>query len=338
MPAYKKVSRVRLVLRLAKAHGIAVVAYLLAFGLISAHSGWAQPTQASNAQPARLEFVATNGGEFYFDTGVVRGKLRPQGKSIGLASVVHVPSGIMLDRGDKGYGLFSHYRVFTTGKRYGHGAWDWPSTARLRDDGTVEVTWGSDTNRPFEMRAVYRWTTPDALDLDTIVTAQQDLPQFESFLASYFSDRFTNALVFASSPSAKTGEPRFMAAEQSAGVWQMFPRDAAAVAIVNDGRWQMEPNPVKWVTMPALAKPIGVRRDSVRGVAAALMARPTDCFAVMTPFQTESHYSLYLSLFGRTVKAGETARARTRLLITGQFSEQETLKTYRTCLTNQISQ
>jgi hypothetical protein len=118
----------------------------------------------------------------------------------------------------------------------------------------------------------------------------------------------------------------------------MFPRDAAAVEIVHDGRWQIEPNPVMWVTMPALAKPIGVRRDPISGVGAVLMARPTDCFAVMTPFQTESHYSLYLSLFGRTIKAGETASARTRLLILGQFSEQEVLKSYRTCLTNEINQ
>ena len=279
---------------------------------------------AETAYSGRLAFTQS-GNEFLFDTGVVRGKLRPLGKALGLASVVHIPSGVMLDRGDQGHGLFSHYRVFTTGQRYGHGAWDWPSTARRLDDGAVEVRWAAETNRPFEMRAVYRWDASDTLELDTIVTAQQDLPKFESFLASYFADRFTNALVYVAEAPG-TGRPGFMAAEKSQGVWQMFPRDAAALTIANDGRWAIETNPVQWVAMPALAQPIGVRRDPSSGVAVAALAKPSDCFAVLTPFQTEAHYSLYLSLFGRDVKAGETATARTRLVILAPFSEDRILQ------------
>lgn len=281
--------------------------------------------RAETTNAARLEFTQ-RGNEFTFDTGVVRGKLRPLGKSLGLAAVVHVPSGVLLDRGEKGYGLFSHYRVFTTGQRYGHGAWDWPSTARRREDGAVEVRWAAETNQPFEMRAVYRWAAADALDLETSVTARRDLPKFESFLASYFAEPFTNVLVQVNDPKGKTGGPLFMAAEKTFGVWQMFPRDAAAVGIVQDGRWALEPNPVQWVTMPTLARPIAVRRDPVSGVAAAVLARSEDCFAVLTPFQTEGHYSLYLSLFGRDVKAGETASARTRLVILAPFSESRVLE------------
>ena len=284
---------------------------------------------AETTNSGRLAFTQS-GSEFVFDTGVLRGKLRPQGKSIGLASVVHVPSGVMLDRGDKGYGLFSHYRVFTTGKRYGHGAWDWPSTARLRDDGAVEVSFASDTNRPFDFRAVYRWAAPDALDLDTIVTAKQNLRGFESFLASYFAESFTNSSAYVSDPPSKSGHAEFLAADKSFGVWQMFPRNSSAVAIVNDGRWEIEPNPVKWVTMPAFAKPIAVRRDPATGLSVALMARTADCFAVLTPFQTEGHYSLYLSLFGRDVKAGETATARTRLLVVAPFTEGKILEGWQT--------
>ena len=51
---------------------------------------------------------------------------------------VHTPTGTPLCQG---HGLFSHYRVFTRGKRYGGGAWDWPSESKLRDDGSVEVRW-----------------------------------------------------------------------------------------------------------------------------------------------------------------------------------------------------
>jgi hypothetical protein len=270
---------------------------------------------------ARLSFVPSAGGAFTFDTGVLRGKLRPNGKTRGLSSVVHIPSGVMLDRGDQGYGLFSHYRVFTANHRYGGGAWDWPSTAKAQADGSVVVDWAPQPGRPFSMRAVYRWAAPDTLDLETSVTAQSDLSGFESFLASYFSEKFTNAMVVVSGPPPETGKAGFLSAEKSLGDWLMFPRDAAALALVQDGRWKIEPNPVAWVRLRPLARPIAVRRDPVSGVTAALMAPTEDCFAVAMPFQTEGHYSVYLSLFGRDVKAGETARARARLQISGVFSE-----------------
>lgn len=291
---------------------------------------------AENSAPAasgaaRLAFTAGSGGEFTFDTGVLRGKLRAGGKTRGLSSVVHIPSGVMLDRGDKGYGLFSHYRVFTANKRYGVGAWEWPSVARLREDGAVEVAWAAATNRPFEMMAVYRWIAPDTLDLETIVKPQADLPQFESFLASYFQERFSNSLVYVGSLPARSGQPGFLAAEQEAGVWQMFPRDPAVLALIHDGRWLLPPNPVEWAIRPALARPIAVRRDPGSGVSAVLMAPAEDCFAIATPHQTEkTHSSLYFSLFGRDLKAGETARARCRLVVMGAFSEQKALEDAKT--------
>jgi hypothetical protein len=267
-----------------------------------------------------LAFKPGDRGGFEFDTGLLRGKLRPAGKSLGLVSVIHAPSGIMLDRGDGGYGLFSHYRVFTRNQRYGHGAWDWPSTARLRSDGAVEVRWLVDTNWPFAMRAVYRWTAADTLDLETIVEPQQDLRDFESFLASYFASRFTNCLVYADESKIGAGHSGFLAAGREFGQWQMFPRDSAAIAIIQDGRWQLDPSPVAWAIRPKLAQPIGVRRDPASGLTAALMAPREDCFALATPEEREGHYSLYLSLFGRDMKAGETARARARLVIASSFS------------------
>jgi hypothetical protein len=50
------------------------------------------------------------------------------------------------------------------------------------------------------------------------------------------------------------------------------------------------------------------------------MSPPQDCFAVLTPFETEPHHSMYLSLFGKDLKAGETARARARLVIGTKLS------------------
>jgi hypothetical protein len=270
--------------------------------------------------PFAFQAGATN-GEFTFDTGVLRGKLRAGGKSLGLSSVVHVPTGAFLDRS---MGLFSHYRLFTTGKRYGAGAWDMRSGATLRADGAVEVVLTNAPDRPFALRAIYRWHDAATLDLETIVKAERDLPGFEVFLASYFGPQFTNALIFATADA----RPKFVAAERSAGYWQMFVRDDAAVAMINDGRWTFPPNPVEWIVCGRLAQPLAVRRAPELKLNAVLMAPPGDCFAIATPYQTESHYSTYLSLFGRDLKAGESARARSRLMIGGALSDAEIVQLY----------
>jgi hypothetical protein len=59
------------------------------------------------------------------------------------------------------------------------------------------------------------------------------------------------------------------------------------------------------------------------------MSAGRDCFAIATPHQTESHYSVYLSLFGRDLKAGETVRARARLLVTAEFAEDKVVAAER---------
>jgi len=261
-----------------------------------------------------LLFSASGTNEFTFDTGLLKGKLRAGGKSKGLSSVVHQPTGITLD---SSMGLFGHYRVFSTNKRYGTAAWDWPSEAKLRPDGSVEVNWPSAEDRPFELRAVYRWAAPDTLDLETSVQAKTNLSKFESFLASYFAEGFTNACAYVRSNGQQWLEP----ADKSYGVWQAFPRDDEAVAIIKDGRWTFLPNPVDWVMRPHLAKPLGVRRCPANGLQALVMSPAQDCFAVLTPFEAEGHRSMYLSLFGRDLKAGETARARARLVIASGLSD-----------------
>ncbi len=303
----------------------------ITFGLFAQPGEAAEATSPSAAGPSRPACRAAENGEFTFDTGVLRGKLRAGGKSLGLSSVVHVPSGTALDRS---MGLFSHYRVFTAGKRYGGGAWDWPSTAQLRDDGAVEVHWPAGEDRPFELRAIYRWFDPATLDLETRVTARHALPKFESFLASYFSEPFTNSLVFAHGDAAAVGAPAFRPAQRSFGDWQMFPRDHDAMALIQDGRWKQPPSPVDWVIRPRFAKPLGVRRAPGTGLAAVLMAAPGDCLALATPQEAEGHYSLYLSLFGRDVKTGATAKARARLVIDKGLTDAQVVALYEAYAAN----
>ena len=81
---------------------------------------------------ANLRFRAAEGGEFQFDTGVLRGTIRAKGRSSGLTSVFHVPSGKTISGA---YGLLSHYRLLSANHRYGTAAWDAPSAPMHRPAG-----------------------------------------------------------------------------------------------------------------------------------------------------------------------------------------------------------
>lgn len=270
----------------------------------------AEPRSTGTSGRLEPRFEADGAKGFTFDTGVMRGRLRADGKSLGLTDVYHVGTGRRIDAG---HGLLGHYRVFTKGVRYGGGAWDWPSTATLVDPRTVEVLWPAADQRPFTLRAVYRLAKPSTIEVETTVEPREELTAFEVFLASYFDRAFTNAVVL-----ARVGEQAdLVEATPERGDWQMYARDDAARALILDGRWRLEPNPVAWTFPFPFAGPVAMvqRRAEGAGVSAMLSAPATDCFAIALPQQTEGHYSLYLSLFGRTIPAGETVRTRAQLVV-----------------------
>lgn len=296
-------------------HRVAVVAALFIASLATGQE-----------KPRKAAFVANDKGEYTFDTGILRGTLRQGGKSLGLAPITHVPTGARLDRS---MGILSFYRVFTTGKRYGAGAWDWPSTAKLLPDGAVQVTWPAAADRPFEMGALYRWKDAQTIDLETTVTARQDLSGFESFLASYFGEAFPTPCVYVRENPEAQGKPGLLPARKTYGEWQMFPRDEQVLPIIRDGRWGLQPNPVNWTIMPRLAAPLALRRGAGSGLVAVLMAPPEECFALATPYEGEGHYSLYFSRFGHDLKTGQTAKARTRLVIAPGVSDEQAIALYQ---------
>ena len=276
--------------------------------------------------PPKLAFTENEGGGYEFNTGILRGRLHEAGKGLGLSSMVHVPTGTTLNGA---YGILSYYRVFTTNKRYGTAAWSWPCTSKLLPDGAVQVTWPEGDDRPFEMAAIYRFHDSSTLDVETIVKPRKDLSKFEVFLASYFHESFPLPKVFVAAFPETVGKRTFLTAKKSFGNWQMFPRNDYVVPIIRDGRWQKEPNPIDWKIMPAMAMPIALRRGSNASLTAILMAPPDDCFAIATPYEGEGHYSMYFSLFGRDIKAGQTAKARLRLVVKNITSNREILNLYQ---------
>jgi hypothetical protein len=75
-----------------------------------------------------------------------------------------------------------------------------------------------------------------------------------------------------------------------------------------------------------------MRRDAKSGLVGLVMAPPKECFAVLMPFGEDGHRSLYLSLFGRDFKNGETATARSRLVIGRDMSERQAVEWYQAYL------
>jgi hypothetical protein len=227
----------------------------------------------------------------------------------------------------RGHGVFSHYRLLDAENRYGHGAWDWPSQASLLADGTVQVDWPACEGLPLNMKVVYRWSDASTFDITTSISPIRDLRRVESFLASYF-EGFSQSFAYVGPCKETDGKPGFLEAFPSYGTWQMFPRDAQAVKVIQDGRWQHPPNPVQWKIMPQLAGPLAMRRDAERNLTALVMAPPEDCFAVATPCNAEGHRSLYLSLIGRDIKAGQTISARSRLIVATDISDERAIALY----------
>jgi hypothetical protein len=202
----------------------------------------------------------------------------------------------------------------------------------LLPDGAVEATWSADDSHPFNLQAVYRWSAANTLDVTTSVTGKKDLRQFEVFLASYF-EGFPRTFAYVQASPETGGQPGFLEAKQSVAVWQMFPRDEQAIKTIGDGRWKRPPNPVDWKIMPPLAGALAMRRDAATGLVGLLMTPPGDCFAISMPFGEEGHRSVYLSLLGRDVPAGQTAVARTRLVLARGLSDEQAVAMYREYVT-----
>ncbi|MBN1125552.1 MAG: SUMF1/EgtB/PvdO family nonheme iron enzyme [Sedimentisphaerales bacterium] len=282
-------------------------------------------TAVTTQRSANPVFIADDDGGYTFNTGILRGTLRKDGKSRGF-TMEHIPSGLRLDGGA---GILGYYRIFTANKRYGSAGWDWPSESKLMPDGSVQAFWPHTPDRPFEIISNYRWKSASILDVETIVKAVQYLDDFEVFLASYFNQNFPSSYVAVADLPNKPGNAGFLQAAQSFGDWQMFPRNPEVVAMIQDGRWDIPPNPVQWAVMPALKAPLVFRRNDKPGPVVVLMAPPRDCFAVATPCAGESHYSLYLSLFGRDIQAGQTKRAHTCLVVTNATSDRQIVELYQ---------
>lgn len=298
----------------------------------SATAGVAGFGRVRNARAKHLEAATdapaftAEGKSYNFDIGALRGTLRENGESQGFHPIQEVASGNVLS---KVPGILTPYRLLASTARFLPDARGWTSRSKLLSDEAVEVHWSPDNEHPFELTAVYRLAAPNALDFRATVKSQRELQKFELFLASYFTG-FSSSFVYVRNCPNAAGKPGFQEAVKQAGDWQMFPRDDGAANMITDGRWNYPPDPVDWKIMPRLAAPLALRRDRESGLTAVLMSPAKECFAVSTPYGDENHRSLYLSLFGCDLKAGETVSASARMIIGKNISNDQAINMYET--------
>lgn len=289
---------------------------------------------AVQAQHANLAFSPLEEGYSSFDTGQLKGRMKLDGKYQGIASIVDAASGMELA---KPPGLLSYYRVFSADTRYGDAARDWHLSVKILDDGALEIHFPPGENHPLEMTGTFRWVAPDTLDLETAVKPQVAMPRMEVFLSTYVVAGFDALVYVKPNRFAKGTSPGFLRAdwcELFDGNYLVFPRDRESLLMVYDRRWEIPPSPVTWAFTRYLAEPIALRRHAESGLTAAWMSPPEDCFAVLTPYNKQppdnvaGHSSLYLSLFGKDVAAGETARAHCRMVIAKGLDNEQVLQRY----------
>ncbi len=297
------------------------------------------------AAGADLAFKPAGEGWFTFDTGVVKGKLRADAAGQGIPTFVDVKTGAELAYGGGNPGLLSYYRLFSSEKRWGDMKRGdtfrgWPKTAEAQADGSVRVCWPAKGDHPVETTATFRWRRPDTIDLVTTVTPRIDLPAFEIFLSSYFNKHFKN-LVYVKAPRFGQGKPYFLSPVANPlviGTYLAYPRDLHAARMVYDGRWEQGHNPVQWSITRFLAAPLGLMQDAENDITFVLMARPEECFALEMPYNktppdgVAGHRSMYFSLFGGDLKAGQDARARFRLVVGRKITPARAVEVYKTFL------
>jgi len=278
---------------------------------------------ASGAAGAEnLAFKAGGAGGLSFDTGVVRGNLATDGPGEALQPVTFVEGDI---RVDQNHGLLMPYRFLTPQRRYGFGAWEWPRTGKVLANGAAQLLWAAAPDRPFAFSTVYRWTAADTLDLTVFFQSQTNLSKFELFLGSYFQ-KFTQAKVYVQ--DAGNDAAGFVAATADNGQAQLFPVSADVLSMVNDGRWNFPPFPMRWSIRAPLAKPLCMRVEPASGATVLVMAPPEDCFAVSTWQQDSPQGGVYLSLFGKDVIPGQLQTAHVRLVFGRHLTEAQAVARY----------
>ncbi|MYB75578.1 MAG: hypothetical protein F4X83_00450 [Chloroflexi bacterium] len=273
---------------------------------------------------------------YAFETAEIRGTLRPGNEfpHHGLTHLVHKATGVEFVH--PLYAILNLYRFMhhdpagATGMDSDLGNPRQGERDVQADDNSVTLRWAlQDPTHP-EMAIRYEIAEPATIDMTVTVTPNASARDFEALLACYFDPIHVPHVYLARDKFELEDEPgRFADEPELASVVVnpifrggvlAYPRDEDAVGISVDGRWR---DIARFSPVRRYKLPVCFQADHQQHVAAVLMSRPEDCFAVSSGYDSpdardrfHKHNPLYLSLFGGTLEPGVARTARARLVVT----------------------
>ena len=275
---------------------------------------------------------------YAFETDEIQGALRPGNEfpHHGLTHLVHKATGVEFVH--PLYAILNLYRFMhrdpaggaATGMDSDLGN---PRQGERRveaDASSVTLRWALQAPTHPEMAIRYEIVEPATIDMTVTVTPNAIAHDFEALLACYFDPVHLPHVYLARDRFELEDEPGLYADEPELapvnvnpvfrGGVLAYPRDEDAVGISVDGRWR---DIARFSPVRRYKVPVCFQADRQQRVAAVLMSRPDDCFAVSSGYDSpdardrfHKHNPLYLSLFGGTLEPGEKRTARARLVVT----------------------
>lgn len=265
-------------------------------------------------------------GTFDFETSELRGSIQPQGAYHGISQLLHKPTSVELVHPK--YSVLNLFFLFSVNLKIGVPR-GWERTVEATEE-AVTLHWAANEEFLGELSARYEVREPNLVDLTVTVRSQGIYPRFELFLSDYFDPSLLPHVCLQSSVYARAqGAPEIVPLTVNGafeGTGLVFARDAHAARLCVDGRWDRRERKMptaQWCPVRYYAYPFGFQADLEKRVAAVLMSRPEDCFAVISGYDTpnqedafKNQNPMYLSLFGDDLVPGYERSVKVRMAVT----------------------
>ncbi len=252
-------------------------------------------------------------------------------KSHHFSNVIHKPTGLKISPdGDRmaGAGMLNFFRVLIEGGYLTELRVEEPLFEPTEDG--ISFTWMPTIRRQAKVKVKFTFRQPNIIDMDMWVETLTNYPGFEILLSAYMAPGFESGVYVAKEEFGPIEGEQIRLVDQPMihGIWPFFPRDEAGANLLTDGRHQKG----RWFWRMAIGRRYAMPLAffSKNGVDAIVMGRPEDVYAVGATYKGDAenddvagHRSLYLSLFGENLKAGEGRHTQMRMIIDDFGSDAE---------------
>lgn len=256
---------------------------------------------------------------------------KQHGKSHHFSNVIHKPTGLKISPdGDRmaGTGMLNFFRVLIEGAYLTELRFEEPLLEPTEDG--ITFTWMPTIRRHVKVKIKFTFRQPNIIDMDMWVETLTNYPGFEILLSAYMAPGFESGVYVAKEEFGAIEAEQIRLVDQPMihGIWPFFPRDEAGANLLTDGRHQKG----RWFWRMAIGRRYAMPLAffSKNKVDAILMGRPEDVYAVGATYKGDAenddvagHRSLYLSLFGENLKAGEGRHTQMRMIIDDFGSDAE---------------